>query len=224
MKFYLDPRAGHLASSRKRMPPDAVVIEDAAVSKIPFSLTLVHYNEGDLLGHVLALCTLSPIFAVVSYVSVCVALGFPLKLVFMFVGQLGNVVVNVVLKHMVRMPRPADKEHLVYFGKYGMPSNHSQFMAFLAVFALMENQKQLGKFRYPRALSFALLVGSLLVGWSRVYLEYHTLDQVIVGWLVGASVAVAWHLVWTQGLGCYLEALFGKGSESSNEMNKSKMT
>ncbi|GBG31142.1 Dolichyldiphosphatase 1 [Hondaea fermentalgiana] len=98
---------------------DAVDAEAAvrASHKVPFSLTLVHYDEGDLVGHVLALCTLAPIFAVVAYVSIGLALGFPRKLVFMFVGQMGNVAVNLVLKHVLRMPRPADKAHLVYFGR-----------------------------------------------------------------------------------------------------------
>lgn len=202
------------------MAEDAV----AVVGKIPFSLTLVYYDEGDLVGQLLALSSLSPVFAVVSYVSVCIALGFPPKLVFMFIGQLGNVVVNVLLKHVVRMPRPADKEHLDHSGKYGMPSNHTQFMAYLAIFALMANQKRYGEFKYPRVLSFALLIASFVVGWSRVYLEYHTTDQVLVGWLVGASVAVAWHLVWTQWLGCYLEGSTGKGIDTLSETDKSKTT
>ena len=102
-------------------PPDEEPAAAAGAAElVPFTLTLVHYQKGDPVGLFLAACTLAPIFAVCSYVTLLVALKFPPKLVFVFVGQLGNVALNVILKHLIRIPRPHGKAHLVDFGLYGV--------------------------------------------------------------------------------------------------------
>lgn len=45
-----------------------------------------------------------------------------------------------------------------------------------------------------RAAASALVLGAAaLVAWSRVYLGYHTVSQVLVGCLAGAACAVAWY-------------------------------
>lgn len=45
-----------------------------------------------------------------------------------------------------------------------------------------------------RAAASAFVLGvAALVAWSRVYLGYHTVNQVLVGCLAGAACAVAWY-------------------------------
>lgn len=48
---------------------------------------------------------------------------------------------------------------------------------------------------YPEraAASALVLAAAALVAWSRVYLGYHTVSQVLVGCLAGAACAVAWY-------------------------------
>lgn len=48
---------------------------------------------------------------------------------------------------------------------------------------------------YPERAAAAVFVlgAAALVAWSRVYLGYHTVNQVLVGCLAGAACAVAWY-------------------------------
>lgn len=47
-----------------------------------------------------------------------------------------------------------------------------------------------------RAAAAVFVLGvAALVAWSRVYLGYHTVNQVLVGCLAGSACAVAWYAV-----------------------------
>ena len=94
------------------------------------------------------------------------------------------------------------------FGKgYGMPSSHSQFVAFfslsLSLFLLFRHQTTHHTSYRPSTflerLSVAILasVCAILVAASRIYLSYHTPKQVWVGFGAGLSFAMVWFLVTT---------------------------
>ena len=91
--------------------------------------THVQFPTGDQWGRCLAYLTLSPIYVLVSYVSVSVArreLTVPVVLL----GQLLNELLNAGLKLLFRAARP-----LGSIGPgYGMPSGHSQFFGFFATY------------------------------------------------------------------------------------------
>ena len=121
----------------------------------------------------------------------------------MLLVQLLNVALNLVLKRAIQQPRPAmpGAEQL---GDSGMPSNHAQFMgcfAVLLLFALWGNSPRArggaALHRLPlwvRALlSAGVLVLAALCAVSRVYLGYHSAQQVGVGLLVGSAFAAAAH-------------------------------
>mmetsp|Transcript_6179 Transcript_6179/g.7107 ORF Transcript_6179/g.7107 Transcript_6179/m.7107 type:complete len:204 (-) Transcript_6179:1113-1724(-) len=183
------------------------------MAKVPFTLTHVVFDEGDLLGYFLALVTLTPVFIVVSYLTLIVVSGFNRRLIYVFTGQLGNVAANVILKHIIKEPRPA-AEHLTHFGRYGMPSNHSQFCFFTATFLLLVsiNLNHLKNSRPEdspilvfeplhrneyifHAITFLICAAACIVAYSRVYLGYHTLSQVIVGCGIGITIASIWFMV-----------------------------
>lgn len=89
---------------------------------------------------------------------------------------------------------------------YGMPSSHAQFVSFFAValtlFALFRHaphaQHPFSSTHVPtpfwqRALlSLFVFAGAAAVAQSRIYLSYHTPNQVYVGCVAGAACAVAW--------------------------------
>lgn len=88
---------------------------------------------------------------------------------------------------------------------YGMPSSHAQFTAFFAtaltLFLLVRHKPRplvLGSTHTPlgllerSAISGLAIIGAGLVAASRMYLNYHTPKQVLVGCAAGAGSAVVW--------------------------------
>lgn len=86
-----------------------------------------------------------------------------------------------------------------------MPSSHAQFLAFFSVyltlFLLFRHSPHPSDTHTPTTLNqrIALAVWSFLfaaiVCASRVYLSYHTVNQVLVGCFAGAITALAWFAV-----------------------------
>jgi|SRR5579862_2370495 len=85
---------------------------------------------------------------------------------------------------------------------YGMPSSHAQFVAYfsfsLSLFLLLRHQPHPSTTHTPLSFSIRALVSLLaiasacLVAASRVYLNYHTPKQVLVGFVAGIAFAVVW--------------------------------
>ena len=91
-----------------------------------------------------------------------------------------------------------------------MPSSHAQFVAFFSVsltlFLLVRhNPHSAGassthiptSFVQRLALSVLVVGGAAAVAVSRIYLNYHSQKQVLVGCAAGASFAVVWFAVTT---------------------------
>ena len=87
---------------------------------------------------------------------------------------------------------------------YGMPSSHSQFVAFFAVsfslFLIFRHEPTKTTTSYSPTFTERLLLsvlaylGAGAVAASRVYLNYHTPKQVWVGVAAGSMFAVVWFL------------------------------
>jgi dolichyldiphosphatase len=85
---------------------------------------------------------------------------------------------------------------------YGMPSSHSQFVAFfsiyLSLFLLFRHVPNLsisqhGMTYFERAgVSILACVGAGAVSFSRLYLNYHTPKQVLAGSAAGVLSAIFW--------------------------------
>lgn len=167
--------------------------------------TLVVYDESSLLSWLLAIITLSPIFLYVA--EACFILFrreyFGLTLI---LGQLINEIVNVALKEIIAEPRPSPCEQ----SEYGMPSAHSQAMFFVTSCVIVtlsrRRHKPLSDWE-KNFLYLFLITCSLLVCFSRVYLGYHSVAQVIVGALVGCVVGYFWTLCFQEGNGGLLSLL-----------------
>lgn len=88
-----------------------------------------------------------------------------------------------------------------------MPSSHAQFVAFFSVyltlFLLFRHLPHPSDTHTPTTLNERLLLSASSVMFaatvcaSRVYLQYHTVNQVLVGCFVGVSTAIAWFGVTT---------------------------
>jgi membrane-associated phospholipid phosphatase len=113
-------------------------------------------------------------------------------LIFYVVGFLLNIVVNNILKQIIKQPRPKgdldifdpSKKHNYSHNPiqvYGMPSGHSQMVLFSTtyIYLVLKN--------IPITLFYLLLTLNTLV--QRIRYKNHTIMQVVVGSLVGALVA-----------------------------------
>ena len=88
---------------------------------------------------------------------------------------------------------------------YGMPSSHAQFVSFFALyislFLLIRHQPHPSQTHTPLSFFERTIVSMLALGSaatvaaSRIYLNYHTPRQVLVGCAAGASIAVVWFVI-----------------------------
>jgi dolichyldiphosphatase len=90
---------------------------------------------------------------------------------------------------------------------YGMPSSHAQFACFfsisLTLFLLLRHQPHPTHTHTPLSflerlfVSLLALASAAAVAWSRIYLNYHTPRQVLVGCAAGVSIAIVWFIFTT---------------------------
>jgi membrane-associated phospholipid phosphatase len=107
-----------------------------------------------------------------------------------------NTIINIGLKCIIQQPRPsidANKFNLVLrnFKQsifkngipdiFGMPSGHTQSVMFSTIFIFLSLKKM-------NILIFYLII-SLITMWQRVNYNFHTINQVIVGFIVGSGFA-----------------------------------
>merc|ERR1712071_499286 len=163
------------------------------------SLTHVEYPEGDLLGKLLAYSSLLPIVALIGCATL-ILFRRDLHTITFFIGLVLNEGVNTVLKYTIRQPRPISRETL--YSEHGMPSSHSQFLWFFSVYMFLFIWVRLQHITNSKSVWFSKLIVSLgcfaaalIVTFSRVYLLYHSVSQVIVGSLIGALLGLLWFLL-----------------------------
>ncbi|RHZ72437.1 hypothetical protein Glove_242g141 [Diversispora epigaea] len=157
---------------------------------VPFSLTFVEYNPSDPISFMFAFITLSPLALIVSYVSIIFARR-EIATINMFIGQVICEVVSFGLKRWIKEKRPNDK-----IG-YGMPSSHAQFVSYFSIFAILYLFTRI-TFRdisLKYLISLILIGFMIIVSYSRIYLNYHTSKQIIVGNIAGILFAIGWFIL-----------------------------
>jgi membrane-associated phospholipid phosphatase len=118
-------------------------------------------------------------------------------LMYYVLGFCLNSISNIFLKLLIRQPRPSDDKQKfdlaldkgkrflfdsgIPYDVFGMPSGHSQSIAFTTVFVFMTIPNN--AFRL-----FCVLI-ALITLWQRVHYNHHTVMQVTVGSMVGGFFA-----------------------------------
>jgi len=113
------------------------------------------------------------------------------------VGFFTNSFLNIVLKGIIQQPRPSENENMfnlalknanksvfkdgIPFDAFGMPSGHAQSAFFSTVFIYLA-LKQNNILLFYSLLSFITI-------FQRLYNNYHTIIQLLVGTLVGGGFA-----------------------------------
>tara|TARA_A100001015_G_scaffold308791_1_gene407007 strand:- start:4987 stop:5679 length:693 start_codon:yes stop_codon:yes gene_type:complete len=179
--------------------------------RVPFTLTYVTYDESsDYIGLSMALLTLTPIFIVVALTAILFVISLfesgernaTSTSISFLMGQLVNDGLSRLLKEfvassemmremlgdLVNRPLGSDRDEC------GVPSNHAHSVAFFSTFAsyLLLYEVRARKTWVRDFLIVALYVLMFLVATSRVYLEYHTPEQVSIGVVLGLAFAFLW--------------------------------
>jgi len=88
--------------------------------------------------------------------------------------------------------------HLVHHDNdYGMPSSHAQFMAFFTIYfgGLVLRNFHFRYFLTRHIIFLIVLISSIMVCLSRVYLGYHSREQVLIGSAIGMIVGILWYSI-----------------------------
>lgn len=163
------------------------------------TLTLVHLpDEATVIDKFIAYTTLLPLY-IISAITASILTSRHAFTV--LVGLVFNEYINWTLKHWIKEPRPlADRTG------YGMPSSHAQFMSFFLVSCLVltkspsasasAEREYHGMWLSRRGRRLVVLlawISCLLVCYSRVYLGYHSMFQVQVGFMTGVGLAIVYY-------------------------------
>ncbi|GFS43509.1 dolichyldiphosphatase 1 [Trichonephila inaurata madagascariensis] len=165
------------------------------------AISHVEYQTGDLLGKLLALTSLCPLVLVIAFVTL-ILFRRDLHTITFFCGTVLNEGINWILKHTIKELRPCHGREFL-FSEYGMPSNHAQFMWFFATYMAFFLLIRLhhGNSAYPLENAWKYIATILIVclaavvTYSRIYLQYHTWNQVLCGSVLGIFLACIWFLI-----------------------------
>ncbi|OBZ73586.1 Dolichyldiphosphatase [Grifola frondosa] len=169
-----------------------------SVSRAALDQTYVLYDDTSQVSHALAFLTLTPILLNdPAYAALAV---WTRELLFfeMWAGQMLCETFNYILKHIIQEERP----HYELGDGFGFPSSHSQwmgyFLSFLVChFSLRHRFISTGWWFLDLARNVTLytaLAGlSASVAFSRYYLSYHTIPQVLWGFSIGLVFGIAYY-------------------------------
>ncbi|OAA45120.1 dolichyl pyrophosphate phosphatase [Beauveria brongniartii RCEF 3172] len=175
--------------------------DEAAAPLASLSITHVYYDPDDRLSLLCAYLALLPQALGIVYLTLIFA-SREAEVALLFAGQLACEALNFLLKRLIKEERP----RRIHGKGYGMPSSHAQFVFFwsiaLSLFLLVRHRPTTttttpggARLVARLAVSATSLGLAAATAWSRVYLNYHTPKQVLVGSSVGVLSAVAWFVV-----------------------------
>ncbi|KAH3663393.1 hypothetical protein OGAPHI_005383 [Ogataea philodendri] len=156
---------------------------------VPFDHTYILYEESSLFSLAIAICSLIPILILVFLFSVFVATR-EIECCLLAGGQVINDAISSIIKNLLKLDRPSRGQIYKKDGNllYGMPSSHSQFIAFFVTYMLLRiflqwpNQMSI----YQKTINAGILIAfQVAICYSRLYFEYHNLSQIWIGTLLG---------------------------------------
>ncbi|KAK4879093.1 hypothetical protein RN001_007239 [Aquatica leii] len=174
-----------------------VLVENDRIKWVPLSLTLVEYPKDDIVGKILALISITPLGIISGFLTL-ILFRRDLHTITFFLGTICSHAFNYLLKHTICEARPKIRPDDMV--EYGMPSSHAQFIWFFATYIIyfvfirlhhMNNNTIIENLSKFLIISSSLTI-ALLVSYSRIYLQYHTVGQILCGAVVGILFATFW--------------------------------
>ena len=108
-------------------------------------------------------------------------------LIMYVLGMVLNLILNGTLKSIIKQPRPQkqiefmDHDNLKGINQYGMPSGHAQLSFYSIVYILCVKRPM-----KECLMVFGLLFIGLITMYQRVKFGRHTIEQVIIGSIIGS--------------------------------------
>jgi membrane-associated phospholipid phosphatase len=104
-------------------------------------------------------------------------------------ASLGALAIDNVTRVFLHQRRPPKAGHHHGRNRYGYPSGHVTAATAIAIATASELDDQLSP-RERRLLWTAVAALSVSVGWSRLYLDEHWIDDVVGGWMAGIAIGL----------------------------------
>jgi len=105
-------------------------------------------------------------------------------------ASLGALAVDSATRLFVHQRRPPKAGRHHARNRYAYPSGHVTAATAMAIAAVGEISDQLS-YRERQLLWTVVAALSISVGWSRLYLDEHWIDDVVGGWMAGIALGVA---------------------------------
>jgi len=104
-------------------------------------------------------------------------------------GSIGALAVDNGTRLFIHQRRPPKAGRHHGRNRYGYPSGHTTAATAIAIASAAEISDELSD-RERMVLWTAVAAISISVGWSRLYLDEHWIDDVVGGWLAGIALGV----------------------------------
>lgn len=162
-----------------------------------FLPTYIEYPPGSRAHHALSLCSLLPVCAYVSLLTILVS-HRALRAFSALAGLSLSHLLNALLKPLLARPRPPPHPAALHpLASHGMPSDHAQQAAFLAAYCALllaaAHPRRAAARPAERAAGLAACAAyAAATAASRVFARAHSPDQVLAGAALGAASAAAW--------------------------------
>lgn len=125
-------------------------------------------------------------------ISIFVLYKLPSYLGMFLIGSVASILINYLLKGIIKQPRPNQDAFLqtierqyrgiVGFGRYGMPSGHTQLAVFITTYVCLATKNVY--------ITLIYIIICIIVMYQRVKYDFHTITQVVAGAVTGVVVAV----------------------------------
>lgn len=134
---------------------------------------------------------------ILNIISVLLLFNKHVYLFFYIIGSVINIILNFILKMMIKDPRPNQDIILFNLGykhgkrfsidKYGMPSGHSQIVGFSTSFICLVLQNN-----YIALFYFII---SMITMFQRYEYKNHTFSQIIIGFCIGIIMGYIFYVI-----------------------------
>ncbi|RWR94095.1 lipid phosphate phosphatase epsilon 2, chloroplastic-like protein [Cinnamomum micranthum f. kanehirae] len=107
-------------------------------------------------------------------------------------GAVTNSYLSITLKRILNQQRPVPTLR----SDPGMPSSHAQSIFYAVVFAIVSLVEWLGINAFTLTAGACLFICGSYFSWLRVSQQLHTINQVVVGAILGSIFSIAWFWSW----------------------------